>query len=125
MPLNLAQEIAALQRMTPKELRDQYALVFDEATNANNRVWLVRRIAWRLQALAEGDLSERAKARAAELAREADLRLIPPTLPDAPLPVTANPSPARTSTTCSRTSPTSARCVTRTKFTTANSSCPA
>src|SRR5262249_21163894 len=35
-------------------------------------------IAWRLQALAEGDLSERARRRAEELARDADLRLTAP-----------------------------------------------
>jgi hypothetical protein len=40
-------------------------------------VWLVKRIAWRMQALAEGDLSERARRRAAELANDADLRLSP------------------------------------------------
>jgi hypothetical protein len=32
----------------------------------------------RMQALAEGDLSERARQRAAELAQDADLRLSPP-----------------------------------------------
>jgi hypothetical protein len=35
-------------------------------------------LAWRLQALAEGDLSERTRRRAAELAQDADLRLTPP-----------------------------------------------
>ena len=45
---------------------------------------LTRRIAWRVQAIAEGDLSERAKARAGELARDADLRLVPPPDPPAP-----------------------------------------
>ena len=43
-----------------------------------NKAWLVKRIVWRLQALAEGDLSERARRRAAELAQDADLRLSPP-----------------------------------------------
>ncbi|HEV3436990.1 MAG TPA: DUF2924 domain-containing protein [Gemmata sp.] len=66
--LNVVQEIAALQRMTTKQLRERYAEVFGETTTANNRTWLFRRIAWRLQALAEGDLSERARARAVELA---------------------------------------------------------
>jgi hypothetical protein len=33
-----------------------------------------RRVGWRLQALAESDLSDRARARAAELARNADPR---------------------------------------------------
>src|ERR1700683_2043893 len=42
------------------------------------REHLFRRIAWRLQALAEGDLSERARGRAHELAREADLRMVAP-----------------------------------------------
>src|SRR5262245_874247 len=84
MSVNVAREVAALQRMTTKELRDKYAEVFVESTNANNRIWLVRRIAWRLQALAEGDLSERAKARAEELARDADLRVVPPAMKQAP-----------------------------------------
>ena len=59
-------------------LRQRYAEVFGETTNAKNKAWLVKRIAWRLQALAEGDLSERARRRAAELANDADLRLSPP-----------------------------------------------
>ena len=78
MHLNVGKEVAALQRMTVKELREKYADAFGEETNANNKSWLVKRIAWRLQALAEGDLSERARQRAAELANDADLRLSPP-----------------------------------------------
>src|SRR5262249_51160511 len=54
-------------------------------TNANNRTWLLKKIAWRLQALAEGGLSERARQRAAELANDADVRANPP--PTMPLPV--------------------------------------
>jgi hypothetical protein len=76
--LNIAKEVAALQRMTAKQLRERYADVFGETTAANNRTWLVKRIAWRLQALSEGDLSERARTRAAELARDADIRVTPP-----------------------------------------------
>jgi hypothetical protein len=78
MDTNVGRELAALQRLTVKELRNRYAEVFGEPTNANNRAWLVKRIAWRLQALAEGDLSERARRRAAELASDADLRMNPP-----------------------------------------------
>ena len=81
MQLNIAKEVAALQRLTTKELRARYTEVFGEATHANNKAWLVKRIAWRLQAQAEGDLSERARQRAAELANEADLRLSPPKVP--------------------------------------------
>ncbi|VTU02513.1 Putative bacteriophage related protein OS=Isosphaera pallida (strain ATCC 43644 / DSM 9630 / IS1B) GN=Isop_2454 PE=4 SV=1: DUF2924 [Gemmataceae bacterium] len=83
MGLNVAREVAALQRMTPKDLARKFADVFGEPTNAKNRVWLVRRIAWRLQALAEGDLSDRARQRASELACDADLRLNPPAAPRA------------------------------------------
>jgi hypothetical protein len=76
--MNIVNEIAALQRLSIGQLRQRFAEVFGETTNASNRTWLVKRIAWRLQALAEGDLSERARRRAAELARDADLRLNPP-----------------------------------------------
>jgi hypothetical protein len=76
--LNILNEVAALERLTVGQLRLRFAELFGEAINASNRTWLVKRIAWRLQALAEGDLSERARQRAAELARDADLRLNPP-----------------------------------------------
>src|SRR5262249_50773998 len=78
MDLNFGQQLAALARMTVSELRARYAQVFGEATAARHKTWLIRRIAWRPQALAEGDLSERARRRAAELANDADLRLLPP-----------------------------------------------
>jgi hypothetical protein len=84
MDLNVASEVAALRRLTVHGLRARYAEVFGEQTPAHNRAWLVRRIAWRLQALAEGDLSERARRRAAELANDADLRTSPPRVKDAP-----------------------------------------
>ena len=86
MEMNVAKEVAALQRMTVTQLREKYADTFGEATATGNRTWLVRRIAWRIQVLAEGDLSERAKARAAELARDADLRVIPPREATTPAP---------------------------------------
>src|SRR5438034_3924330 len=93
MQLNVAKEVAALQRLTIGELRRRYAEAFGEQPTTNNRPWLVKRIAWRLQALAEGDLSERARQRAAELANDADLRLNPPRVAAAP-----EPAPERTET---------------------------
>src|SRR2546423_4817519 len=92
MSPNVARELAALQRLTVPQLRTRYAEVFGETTNANNRTWLVKKIAWRLQALAEGGLSERARQRAAELANDADLRANPPTTIPMPLPMEA-PTP--------------------------------
>ena len=35
MPVNVAKEVAALQRMTTKQLREKYAEVFGEATAAS------------------------------------------------------------------------------------------
>ena len=57
----------------------------------------MRRIAWRLQALAEGDLTERARGRAAELARDADIRVVPPrdALPDGAADARTETRPAR------------------------------
>jgi hypothetical protein len=78
MHVDVAKEVAALTAMSVGELRAKYAQVFGEETRAGNKTRLVRRIVWRLQALAEGDLSERARKRAAELANDADLRLNPP-----------------------------------------------
>jgi hypothetical protein len=78
MPVDVNREMAALERMTLAELRSRYAELFDEPTRSRHRQSLMRRVVWRLQALAEGDLSERARRRAKELANDADLRLSPP-----------------------------------------------
>ena len=59
-------------------LRAKYREVFQEETRSRHREHLFRRIAWRLQALAEGDLSERARRRANAIAQDADLRRIAP-----------------------------------------------
>lgn len=88
MAKDVASELAALRRMGVAELCDKYAEVFGETTATRNRTWLQRRIAWRIQANAEGDLSERARQRAAELVRDADLRVTAPKTPPAVRPVT-------------------------------------
>jgi hypothetical protein len=48
--LNVAKEVAAMERMTVDPLRARYAEVIGEGTNARNKQWLIKRIAWRLQA---------------------------------------------------------------------------
>jgi hypothetical protein len=78
MTNDIQQEILALRRMKAAELRRRHLELFGEESRSGNRQYLFRRIAWRLQALAEGDLSERAHRRAEELARDADLRSRPP-----------------------------------------------
>jgi Protein of unknown function (DUF2924) len=81
MKQNLEQEVARLRQLSVAELQGRYAELFGEPTRAGHKGWLLKRLAWRLQALAEGDLSERARRRARELACEADLRLSPPRQP--------------------------------------------
>jgi hypothetical protein len=76
--MNVGKEIAELKNMTVTQLRARYARVFGEETRAANKDFLVKRIAWRIQSLEEGDLSERARVRAAELARDADIRTTAP-----------------------------------------------
>ena len=78
MELNIVNEVATLRRLSVAQLRQRFAELFGETTNASNRTWLTKRILWRMQALAEGDLTERARQRAAQLARDADLRLNAP-----------------------------------------------
>jgi hypothetical protein len=76
--LNVEKEVAALQRMTVNELRERYREVFGEESRSRNKQFLWKRIAWRTQALEEGGLSERARRRAMELAKDADIRIRPP-----------------------------------------------
>jgi hypothetical protein len=78
MHLNMTKEGAALRKMTVKELKAKYAEVFGDETRTGNKAWLIKRIAWRLQANAEGGLSERARQRALELANDSDVRTTAP-----------------------------------------------
>src|SRR2546427_5828593 len=55
-------------------LRKKYQEVFGQESKSSNKKFLFRRIAWRLQANAEGGLSERARHRAAHIADDSDLR---------------------------------------------------
>lgn len=73
--------VVALSRMNMVQLRARYQDVFGELTRSGNREFLTKRIAWRMQSLAEGTLSERARRRAEELARDVDIRT---TLPRPP-----------------------------------------
>jgi hypothetical protein len=71
-------EIESLRRASMADLRKKYQEVFQGETRCTHREHLFRRIAWRLQALAEGDLSERARGRANEIAQDSDLRINAP-----------------------------------------------
>jgi len=72
--LNVGHKVSELRRMTVGELRREYVEVFGEQTRSYHKEFLVRRIAWRIQANSEGGLPERARKRALEIADDADLR---------------------------------------------------
>ena len=71
-------EIESLRQMKVEALRAKYREVCGEEPRSSNKQLLFRRIAWRLQAKVEGDLSERARGRALEIADDADLRILAP-----------------------------------------------
>ena len=78
---DIATEIAALDGLATGELAERYAELHGQPCRTRHRAYLIRKIAWRIQANAEGDLSERARRRAAEMADDAEVRVMaPPTM---------------------------------------------
>jgi hypothetical protein len=71
-------EVENLRRASVTSLQKRYRELFQEEARSRHREHLFRKIVWRLQALAEGELSERARARALEIANDADLRVLAP-----------------------------------------------
>jgi Protein of unknown function (DUF2924) len=72
-------EVERLGGMRLAELRARYRELFGEEARTAHKQHLVRRIAWRLQVQAQGDLSERVRQRALEIANDADLKTqVPP-----------------------------------------------
>jgi hypothetical protein len=78
MKTNVAREVARLEKMSVNQLAKRFEEVFGEECRSRHKRYLIRRIAWRLQANAEGGLSERARQRADELADDAEIRVTPP-----------------------------------------------
>ena len=78
MDTSIIGQIAAFRRMTVGELRVEWERLFGESTRSRNRTYLSKRLAWRVQQLAHGGLSERAKARIEELAPDGFVRARPP-----------------------------------------------
>ncbi len=81
MSPDIGREIAAMRCMSSVQLKARYQETVGEPPRSGHREHLIRRIAWRLQALQQGDLTERARQRAEELARGAQLRLHAPRKP--------------------------------------------
>ncbi|MCU1337758.1 MAG: hypothetical protein JWO19_3339 [Bryobacterales bacterium] len=73
--------IAAIEELPHSKvaaLQKRYRELFGEESKSSNKQFLFRRIAYRLQANAEGDLCERARNRATDIADDRDLRLRAP-----------------------------------------------
>lgn len=72
-----APEIAAIEELRGLNvgaLKRRYKDLLGSESKSSNRQFLFRRIAWRLQANFEGDLSEPARRRASEIVNNADIR---------------------------------------------------
>ena len=71
---DLGAQLVALDKLTVAELVEKYREVFGVPTRTRNKDYLRKRVAWRIQELAEGGLSESALQRIEQLAPEAPVR---------------------------------------------------
>ena len=74
MDKEVARSIRQLPRWTIADLSIKYRELFNHSPRVAHKEFLVRRIAWQLQAQALGDLSERSRRRIAEIADHSDIR---------------------------------------------------
>ena len=63
---NPGAEIEALRKLTTAQLKARYRKVFGEATTSNNKPYLVKRIAYRLQEKKRGGLTQLGASEAVE-----------------------------------------------------------
>jgi hypothetical protein len=91
---NVQEAAKALDSMQLPALRAKYREVFKEDTGSHNGPWLRKRIAYRLQEIAFGGLSERAKARITELALDTPFRRRGFPVTKAAAPAVVEPAPA-------------------------------
>jgi DUF2924 family protein len=78
MDQTVIRALEAFEDSKVAELKKRYRELFGVVSKSSNKQFLFRRIAWRLQANKEGDLSERARRRATEIADDRDLRVRTP-----------------------------------------------
>jgi hypothetical protein len=78
MSTNLSAELNRLKSAPVSVLIARYEELFGEQPRARNRLPLLRRVAWRLQANVYGGLSDSLRQRALEMADLRDLRLSAP-----------------------------------------------
>jgi hypothetical protein len=75
---SIAIQIQALRKMTVAQLREKHRELFDVQTRSRHKDQLFKRLAWRIQELTYGGLSERARRRVEEIANDLDARYLPP-----------------------------------------------
>lgn len=78
-----------LVKLSIAQLRQRWLEVFGEATTSRNKAYLVKRIVYREQERKNGGLSDKAKARVVELAKDAPIRR---RLPVGAVPIEAAPA---------------------------------
>jgi hypothetical protein len=78
MAERITSQIQALRRMTVPELQAKHVELFGTETPSKHKDQIFKRLAWRIQELAYGGLSERAKRRAEQIANDLDARFLPP-----------------------------------------------
>ena len=72
--VDVAAQLAELQQMTVGQLRERYLELYGTPTNTRNKKYLQKKLAYRVQELAEGGLSGKALKRIDELAETAPIR---------------------------------------------------
>jgi hypothetical protein len=69
MNAELNQHIDQLRHLTTAQLQLKYRELFGQASHSNHKGYLFRRVAWRVQMLTEGGLSERARHYAQQISQ--------------------------------------------------------
>ncbi len=91
--------IHVLRQMTVGELQEEWFRRYGEPTRSRNRTYLWKRLAWRIQAMQHGGLSDRARSRIEELAPDGFVRARTPdaatTKPQAARECEPRPEPRR------------------------------
>ncbi len=70
---SIAASVNALQSMSIPKLKDKYRELYGKEISIANKGYLIKKIAWRIQEIEYGGLSEQVKQRALEIAKTINL----------------------------------------------------
>ena len=70
---SIVKQIAGLHRLSAAELKDRWRELFGTEPPGYNRTFLIKRLAYRLQELTHGGLSEAARAKMRDILQDAGL----------------------------------------------------